>query len=104
MTEKSFFVNATNSVRQDDEKIEESFGEQGSSNWVSKELDKLSKMRIIDMEFDEFVKLYLYFIICSSYPEYLSEVWPNVIKIKKAIMHPSSLQKDVTCKSHYIIN
>jgi len=32
MTEKSFFVNATNSVRQDDEKIEESFGEQGSSN------------------------------------------------------------------------
>jgi len=68
----------------------------------SNELDKLSKMKVTDSEFDEFVKLY--FIFCCAYPEYLSEVWPNVIKIKKAIMHPSSLQKDVTCKSHYIIN
>jgi len=49
----------------------------------SKELDKLGKMRITDMEFDEFVKLY--FITCSSYPEYLAEVWPNVIKIKKEL-------------------
>merc|ERR1719193_827641 len=38
----------------------------------SKELDTVGKMRITDMEFDEFVKLY--FIMCSSYPEYLAEV------------------------------
>jgi len=68
----------------------------------SNELDKLSKMRITDTEFDEFVKLY--FIICSAYPEYLSEVWPNVIKIKKAIIPPSFLKQDVTCKSHNVIS
>jgi len=59
-------------------------------------------MRITDKELDEFVKLY--FIICSAYPEYLSEVWPNVIKIKKAIIPPSFLKQDVTCKSHNVIS
>merc|ERR1719193_654021 len=68
----------------------------------SNELDKLSKMRITDTEFDEFVKLN--FIICSAYPEYLSEVCSNVIKIKKAIIFPCFLKQDVTCNSHNIVS
>jgi len=68
----------------------------------SNELDRLSKMRITETEFDEFVKLY--FMICSAYPEYLSEVWPNVIKIKKAIKFPCFVEQDVTCNSPNIIS
>jgi len=54
-------------------------------------VDELGKIRITTVEFDEFAKLY--FIICSPYPEYRAEVWLNVVKIKKAIMPPSSIDK-----------
>jgi len=102
MAEKSFFVNTTYYVRQDDETLRRALVSKEATTELSNELDKLIKMRITDKEFDEFVKLY--FIICSAYPEYLSEVWPNVIKIKKAIIPPSFLKQDVTCKSHNVIS
>jgi len=44
---------------------------------------KLRKLKITDMEFDEFARLY--FKMCSPYPEYLVEVWPNLVKMKKEI-------------------
>merc|ERR1712060_360673 len=61
---------------------------------VSEEVKKLRKLKITDMEFDEFTKLY--FKMCSPYPEYLAEVWPNVVKMKKAIMPTSLIRKGVT--------
>jgi len=57
-------------------------------------VEKLRKMNITDMEFDELTKLY--FKVCSPYPQYLAEVWPNVVKIKKAIMPTSLIRKGVT--------
>jgi len=55
---------------------------------LSEDMEKPRKMKITSMEFDEFTKLY--FKMCSPYPEYLAEVWPNVVKIKKEII-PTSL-------------
>jgi len=68
----------------------------------SEVVEKLGKIRITTVEFDELLKLY--FMICSPYPEYLTVVRRNVVKIKKEIMPPSSIDKDVTYNSHYIIN
>jgi len=58
---------------------------------LSEDVEKLRKMKITEMEFDEFTKLY--FKMCSPYPEYLAEVWPNLVKIKKAIMPTSPIKK-----------
>jgi len=52
---------------------------------------QLRKMQITDLEFDEFAKLY--FKTCSPYPEYLAEVWSNVVEIKKAIVASTSTNK-----------
>jgi len=52
---------------------------------------QLRKMQITDLEFDEFAKLY--FKTCSPYPEYLAEVWSNVVEIKKAIVASASTNK-----------
>jgi len=52
---------------------------------------QLRKMQITDLEFDEFAKLY--FKICSPYPEYLAEVWPNVVEITKEIVASTSTNK-----------
>jgi len=60
----------------------------------SEDVEKLRKLKITDMEFDEFTKLY--FKMCSPYPEYLAEVWPNVVKIKKEIMPTSLIQRGIT--------
>jgi len=57
----------------------------------SEDVEKLRKMKITEVEFDEFTKLY--FKMCSPYPEYLAEVWPNLVKIKKAIMPTSPIKK-----------
>jgi len=61
---------------------------------LSEDMEKLRKMNITDMAFYEFMKRY--FKVCSPYPEYLEEVWPNVVKIKKAIMPTSLIRKGVT--------
>jgi len=53
------------------------------SEKFSEEVKKLRKLKITDMEFDEFARLY--FKMCSPYPEYLVEVWPNFLKMKKEI-------------------
>jgi len=54
----------------------------------SEDEEKLRKMVITDLEFDEFAKLY--FKICSRHPEYLADVWANVVEIKNAIVSPSN--------------
>jgi len=61
------------------------------SDKFSEDAKKLRKLTITDMEFDEFTKLY--FKMCSPYPEYLAEVWPNVVQIKKEIMPSSPIRK-----------
>jgi len=45
---------------------------------LSEDKEKLKKMIIIDMEFNEFTKLYLK--MCSPNSDYLAEVWSNVVK------------------------
>jgi len=59
----------------------------------SEDVKILRRMKITDLEFSEFVKLY--FKMCSPYPEYLAEVWPNVVKIKKEICLLPSLREGV---------
>jgi len=61
---------------------------------LSEDVVKLRKMKIIVMEFDEFTKLY--FKMFSPYPEYLAEVWPNLMKMKKVIMPTSPIKKGIT--------
>jgi len=51
---------------------------------LSEDVEKLRKNEITHREFDEFTKLY--FKKCSPYPDYLAEVGPNVVKIKKEII------------------
>jgi len=63
------------------------------SDKYSEDVKKLRKLKITDMEFDEFTKLY--FRMCSPYPEYLAEVWPNVLKMKKEIMPPNVIRKGI---------
>jgi len=60
----------------------------------SKEVEKLRKMEITDVEFDEFTKLY--FKMCSPDPKYLSEVWANVVKMKNAIVSQSNKQSQLS--------
>jgi len=61
------------------------------SDKFSQDVKKLRILTITDREFDEFTKLY--FKMCSPYPEYLAEVWPNVVQIKKEIMPSSPIRK-----------
>jgi len=42
------------------------------------------KMKITSEEFDEFVLLF--FKMCAPNPQYLSNVWYDVVKIKKAMI------------------
>jgi len=61
------------------------------SDKFSEDVKELRKLKITDMEFDEFTKLY--FKMCSPYPVYLAEVWPNVVKVKKEIMPPGLIRR-----------
>jgi len=61
---------------------------------LSKHAEKLRNMNITEKEFDEFTKLY--FKMCSPYPGYLAEVWPNLVMIKKAIMPTSLISRGIT--------
>jgi len=65
------------------EKIIKFLVSKGATTKLSEDVESLRKMKITDVEFDEFTKLY--FKMCSPYPEFLAEVWPNVVKINKAI-------------------
>jgi len=56
---------------------------------LSEDAEKIRKVKITLMKFDEFTKLY--FKICRSYPQYLAKVWPNIAKIKNSIIYTSSL-------------
>jgi len=47
-------------------------------------LKKHRKMKITNEEFDEFILLF--FRMCAPNPQYLSNVWYNVVKIKKAMI------------------
>jgi len=46
--------------------------------------EKHRRMKITDEEFDEFIRLY--FRMCAPTRKYLSTVWYNVLKIKKAMI------------------
>jgi len=64
------------------------------SDKFSEDVKKLRILKITDREFDEFTKLY--FKMCSPYPEYLAEVWPNVVEMKKEIMRPSPIRRGIS--------
>jgi len=57
-------------------------------------VEKLRKMEITDLEFDEFSQLY--FKICSPDPEHLAEVWANVVKINNIVVPPSNKVSHLT--------
>jgi len=50
----------------------------------SKLLEKHRNMKITNEEFDEFILLF--FRMCAPNPQYLSNVWYNVVKIKRAMI------------------
>jgi len=88
------FVNVANSVCREDKEIINVLVGKVLITELSEDVEKLRKMKITEMEFDEFTKLY--FKMCSPYPEYLAEVWPNLVKMKKVIMPSSPIKKGVT--------
>jgi len=47
-------------------------------------LEKHRSMKITNQEFDEFIRLF--FRMCSPNSQFLSNVWYNVEKIKKAMI------------------
>jgi len=51
------------------------------------------KMKITDEEFDEFIVLF--FRMCSPTPKYLSNVWYNVVKIKKEMIRKTMIDIDI---------
>jgi len=53
----------------------------------SKILEKHRNMKITNEEFDEF--LLLFFRMCAPNSQYLSNVWDNIVKIKKAMIPES---------------
>jgi len=52
-------------------------------------LEKHRNMKITNDEFDEFILLF--FRMCAPNPQYLSKVWYNVVKIKKAMIPGTSI-------------
>ena len=50
-------------------------------------------MKITSEEFDEFILLF--FRMCSPNAKYLSTVWYNVVKIKKAMIPGTSLVEEI---------
>jgi len=51
------------------------------------------KMKITDEEFDEFIRLY--FKMCAPSRKYLSKVWFNIVKIKKAMIPETLVIEDI---------
>jgi len=51
------------------------------------------KLKITDEEFDEFICVF--FRMCAPSPEYLSKVWYNVVKIKKAMLPKTFINEDI---------
>jgi len=60
---------------------------------VAKIFEKHRQMKITDEEFDEFIRLY--FRMCAPSRKYLSKVWYNVVKIKKAMIPTTLLIEDI---------
>jgi len=50
------------------------------------------EMNITDEEFDEFILLF--FRMCAPTPQYLTTVWYNIVKIKKAMIPKTMIGKD----------
>jgi len=59
----------------------------------AKIFEKHRQMKITDEEFDEFICLY--FRMCAPSPKYLSKVWYNVVKIKKAMIPNTVIIEDI---------
>jgi len=59
----------------------------------AKIFEKHRKMKITDEEFDEFIRLY--FRMCAPSRKYLSKVWYNVVKIKKAMIPKTLVIEDI---------
>jgi len=60
---------------------------------VAKVFEKHRQMKITDEEFDEFIRLY--FRMCAPSRKYLSKVWYNVVKIKKAMIPTTLAIEDI---------
>jgi len=56
-------------------------------------LEKHRKMKITNEEFDEF--LLLFFRMCAPNAQYLSNVWYNVVKIKKAMIPGTLIVEEI---------
>jgi len=59
----------------------------------AKIFEKHRKMKITDEEFDEFIRLY--FRMCAPSRKYLSKVWYNIVKIKKAMIPETLVIEDI---------
>jgi len=56
-------------------------------------MERHRNMKITNEEFDEF--LLLFFGMCAPNPQYLSNVWFNVVKIKKAMIPSTSIVETI---------